>query len=270
MVTPAARKVVAHHLIDQHKCSERTACQLAGVSRTALRYQTRDKGDHELRECLKALAAKHSRYGYLMLHGLLKAKNLVVNRKRTYRIYTEEGLQVRTKERKRLSRPLQVLESATAVNQRWSMDFVSDQLSNGRRFRVLNVIDDYSRELVGQLVSVSTNGRQVAHFLDLLIEQRGKPAKIVCDNGIEFTSKAMFFWSKESQVELRFIQPGKPTQNAFVESLNGKFRNECLNQHWFRTMEEARYEIDLWREHYNTIRPHSALVHWIIYRLLNT
>ena len=112
---------------------------------------------------------------------------------------------------------------------------------------------------VGQLVQVSINGRQVARFLSLLIEQRGKPGKVVCDNGTEFTSKAMFFWSKEIGVTLGFIQPGKPTQNAFVESLNGKFRNECLNQHWFRTLDEAGYEIELWREHYINVRPHSSL-----------
>lgn len=208
---------------------------------------------------LKALAARYPRYGYLMLHGLLKAQALVVNKKHTYRLYTEEGLQVRTKKRKKLTRPKQPLEIPTAPNQRWSMDFVSDQLSNGRRFRVLNVVDDYSREMVGQLVSVSISGRQVARFLDQLTEQRASPARIVFDNGTEFTSKTMFFWSKESGISLGFMQPGKPTQNAFVESLNGKFRNECLNQHWFRTLNEAKYEIDLWREHYNHVRPHSSL-----------
>lgn len=145
------------------------------------------------------------------------------------------------------------------VDQRWSMDFVSDQLSNGRRFRVLNVVYDYSREMVGQLVAVSISGRQVARFLGRLCEERGKPNKVICDNGIEFTSKAMFFWCKKSGVTLGFIQPGTPTLNAFVESLNGKFRNECQNQHWFRTLEEARFEIDQWRNYYNTIRPHSSL-----------
>ena len=147
----------------------------------------------------------------------------------------------------------------TAPNQRWSMDFVSDQLSNGRRFRVLNVMDDYSREMVGQLIDVSISGCQVARFLTRLIEQRAKPGQIVCDNGPEFTCKAMFFWQKHRCVKLAFIQPGKPTQNAFIESLNGKFRNECLNQHWFRTIDDARNEIDQWRDHYNTVRPHSSL-----------
>lgn len=189
----------------------------------------------------------------------MKAEGLVINKKRTYRIYTEEKLQVRTKKRKKLQRPRQPMEVPTNVNQRWSMDFVADQLANGRRFRILNVVDDFSREMIGQLVSTSISGRQVARFLSQLCEQRGSPRKIVCDNGTEFTSKAMFFWSKESGINLGFIQPGKPTQNAFVESLNGKFRNECLNRCWFRTMEEARWEIDQWRTHYNTIRPHSSL-----------
>lgn len=129
------------------------------------------------------------------------------------------------------------------------MAFVSDQLSNGRCFRVLNVVDDYSREMVGQLVSVAISGRQVAKSLDQLMEERGKPNKVTCDNGTEFTSKAMFFWSKETGITLGFIQPENPTQNAFVESLNGKFR----------TLDEARYEIELWREHYNHVRPHSSL-----------
>ena len=259
MVTPAAKKPVARHLIDVFKLSERLACQLAGVSRTAFRYHPKVCTDIAVRKRLKELASQYPRYGYLMLHGLLKAEGLVINRKHTYRLYTEESLQVRTKKRTKLVRPRQPMSIPTACNQRWSMDFVSDQLSNGRRFRVLNIVDDYSREMVGQLVSVSISGHQVSRFLSQLIEERAKPAEITCDNGPEFTSKAMFFWSKESGVNLGFIQPGMPTQNAFVESLNGKFRNECLNQHWFRTMEEARYEIDRWREHYNHVRPHSSL-----------
>lgn len=223
------------------------------------RYQRKSPTDNFIRARLKALATQYPAYGYLLLHGLLKAEGLVINKKHTYRLYTEERLQVRTKKRKKLTRPRQPIELPTAHNQRWSMDFVSAQLSNGRRFRVLNVVGDYSREMLGQLISTSINGRQVARFLDQLIEQRGKPSKVICDNGTEFTSMAMFFWSKETSVTLGFIQPGKPTQNAFVESLNGKFRNECLNMHWFRTLDEARYEIDLWRDHYNNIRPHSSL-----------
>lgn len=259
MVKPAERKPIATHLISQFTLSERVACKLAGLSRTMFRYQRKSPTDHLIRARLKALATQYPAYGYLLLHGLLKAEGLVTNKKHTYRLYTEEGLQVRTKKRNKLTRPRQPIELPTAPNQRWSMDFVSDQLSNGRRFRVLNVVDDYSREMLGQLISTSINGRQVTRFLDQLIEERRKPSKVICDNGTEFTSKAMFFWSKETRVTLGFIQPGKPTQNAFVESLNGKFRNECLNLHWFRSLDEARYEIDLWRDHYNNVRPHSSL-----------
>lgn len=259
MVKPAERKPIAKHLISAFKISERVACKLAGLSRTMYRYQPKSCSDNVVRERLKTLGTQYPAYGYLLLHGLLKAEGLVTNKKHTYRLYTEEGLQVRTRKRKKLTRPRQPIELPAAPNQRWSMDFVSDQLSNGRRFRVLNIVDDYSREMVGQLVSTSINGRQVARFLNQLIEERGKPIKVICDNGTEFTSKAMFFWSQETMVQLGFIQPGKPTQNAFVESLNGKFRNECLNLHWFRTLDEAKYEIALWREHYNNVRPHSSL-----------
>jgi putative transposase len=242
------------------KLSERVACKLVGLSRTAYRYQAKGSSDEELRSRLKSLAVDYPRYGYLLLHGLLKNEGLVQNKKKTYRLYTEEGLQVRTRKRKKLQRPRVVMDAAKRLNERWSMDFVSDQLSNGRRFRTLNVIDDFNREVVGQFVSVSISGAQVARFLTQLGEEKGGlPEQIVCDNGSEFTSKAMFFWSKRSGVRLSFIQPGKPTQNAFVESLNGKFRNECLNQHWFRSLDEARDEIDRWRHHYNHERPHSAL-----------
>lgn len=233
---------------------------MVGLSRTAYRYQPKSRPDDALKSRLKQLAIKHPRYGYLLLHGLLRLEGLVQNKKRTYRLYKAEGLQVRTKKRKKLTRPRVVMPAVERANERWSMDFVSDQLSNGRRFRVLNVIDEYSRELVGQLISFSISGHQVARFLTQLGEMRGKlPQQIICDNGPEFTSKALFFWSRDNSTTLSFIQPGKPTQNAFVESLNGKFRNECLNQHWFRSIDEAKHEINLWREHYNNERPHSAL-----------
>lgn len=255
-----AKRQVVRHLISVFKFSERAACKLIGLSRTAYRYETKMCSDEPLRKRLKELAMIYPRYGYQLLHGLLKNEGLVQNKKRTYRLYTEKGLQVRTKKRKKLMRPRIVMETPTGVNERWSMDFVSDQLSNGRRFRVLNIIDEFNREVIGQLVSVSISGYQVSRFLSEIAEVRGElPRQIICDNGSEFTSKAMYFWGQENHVTLSFIQPGKPTQNAFIESLNGKFRNECLNQHWFRSMEEARREISKWREHYNYERPHSAL-----------
>jgi putative transposase len=258
-VKSVQRKAVVTFLMDRFGFSERRACTLAQVSRTGFRYQAKGYDDERLRSRLKGLAAQYSRYGYLMLHALLKREGLVVNKKRTYRVYTEEGLQVRTKKRKKLSRPRVVANPAITANESWSMDFVSDQLASHRRFRILNVVDDYTREIVGQLTEYSISGARVARFLSDLIEYRGKPNGITCDNGPEFTSKAMFFWSSDSGVKLNFIQPGKPTQNAFVESFNGKFRDACLNQHWFRTLQEARYEIELWQQHYNHERPHSSL-----------
>ena len=239
--------------------SERRACRLLGLSRTAMRYSPKPKDDEHLRSRLKELAKRYSRYGYLMLHGLLRNEGLVRNKKRTYRLYTEMGLQVRIKHRKKLNRPRVPLALPSRSVERWSIDFVHDQLSRGRRFPVLNVVDDFTRECVGQLVDTSITGVRLARYLDQLTEQYGKPKTIVCDNGTELTSKAMFFWAQENGVKLHFIQPGKPTQNAFVESFNGKFRDYCLNQQWFQDLFEARRVIDEWRQHYNHVRPHSSL-----------
>lgn len=258
-MSPAKRREVVRHLVGRFRISQRRSCELASVSRSSLRYQRREGRDEALRARLKALASTNARYGYLLLHGLLKSEGLVINKKRTYRLYCEEGLQVRTKKRKKLQRPRLPMEVPTAPNQRWSMDFVADQLSNGRRFRILNIVDDFSRELVGQLIGFSISGHQVVRYLGQLGSSRGLPRIITMDNGSEFTSKAMHFWSRDTGVKLGFIQPGKPTQNAFVESFNGKFRNECLNQHWFRSIEEAKSTVDEWREHYNQVRPHSSL-----------
>ena len=143
-------------------------------------------------------------------------------------------------------------------NERWSVDFMSDQLANGRRFRILNIVDDFSRQCVGQIVDTSISGQRLARFLDEL-GQSALPKVLVCDNGSELTSKAMFFWSQGSGTKLHFIQPGKPMQNAFVESFNGRFRDNCLNEHWFKDLADARQTIDAWRHHYNHVRPHISL-----------
>ena len=259
MVKPANRKQLASYLMDQHQISERGACRLAGISRTGFRYQAAEKDDLVLRARMRELASKHKALGYLMLHGMLRTEGLVVNPKRTYRLYQAEGLQLQKRRKKKLDRPRQPMAVPIAPNIRWSMDFVADLLTHYRRFRVLNVKDDYSKELIGQLVAFSITGAMVGRFLDRLIEERNSPDQITCDNGTEFTSKAMYFWQVRTGVKLAFIQPGKPTQNAFVESLNGRFREECLNQHWFRSIEEATMIIDEWRHHYNHDRPHSTL-----------
>ncbi len=236
MVKPAQRKQIVKDLVGAGRHSERTACELIGVSRSAYRYQGKpaDK-DCQLEAALSEKAKQYPHYGYKMLHALLKCEGRVVNVKRTYRLYKKLGLGLRTKKHNKLCRPRCVPTTPTRVNECWSMDFVHDQLSDGRRFRVLNIVDNFSRECVGQIVDVSITGQRVANYLSELIERLGaKPTRIVCGNGTEFRCKAMFHWSRDQQVELDFIQPGKPTQNTFVESFNGKFRDGCLNQFWFR------------------------------------
>jgi putative transposase len=259
VVKPAARRRIVQLWVENDLLSERRGCRLIDVARSTVRYQSHGRDDDPLRTRLKQLAEQYPRYGYPMLHAMLKGEGLVENRKRTYRIYAEERLQVRTKKRKKLSRPRVPMVLPSRCNERWSVDFMSDQLADGRRFRILNVVDDFSRECVGQIVDNSISGQRLARFLEQLSEQRSRPRTIVCDNGPELTCKAMFFWSRSSGVKLHFIQPGKPTQNAFVESFNGTFRDACLNQNWFRSLGEARAIIEAWRNHYNEERPHSSL-----------
>lgn len=217
--------------------------------------------DVVLRDRLKELATQYNRYGYLRLHVFLQHEGLVINRKKTYRLYKEEKLQVRRRNKKRKRHNCQRISLRTpeARNIRWSMDFVSDSLMSFRRFRVLNIVDDFSKESIAQLVDTSIGGKRVARLLDDLIDFHGKPESIVVDNGSEFTSRAMFEWSQRTGIRLDFIEPGKPMQNAFVESFNGKFRDECLNEHWFSSLNHAREVIEDWREEYNEIRPHSSL-----------
>ena len=257
MTATQRRRAVDH--LKNRRVSQRRACRLVGFSRSAAWYRPKGREDGLLRERLKSLAEQYPRYGYPTLHDMLRTEGRVVNRKRTYRIYREEGLQVRTKRRKKLTRPRIPMLVPDAANQRWSVDFMSDQLANGRRFRILNIVDDYTRECVLQVVDFSISGQRLARELDQAAESRPLPKTIVCDNGPEFTCKAMFFWSRRTGTKLHFIQPGKPTQNAFVESFNGKFRDYCLNLNWFASLDDARQTINLWKAHYNHVRPHRSL-----------
>lgn len=256
---PAHRRAIVGYLQDHYGFSLRRACRLTRLSRKAAGYAPIERPDAPLRDRLKALGEQYPRYGYLLLHGLLQAEGLVQNRKRTYRLYRGLGMQVRTRRRRKLVRPRVPMSLPSAPNQRWSMDFVHDQLADGRRIRILNIVDDYSRACVGQLVDLSISGSRVARFLDVLKLTRGLPNTLVTDNGPEMTSKALFFWSRDNDVKLHFIQPGKPTQNAFVESFNARFRDGCLNLQWFKDLADARTLIEAWRRHYNEVRPHSAL-----------
>ncbi len=255
-----AKREAVGFLVAELGLSERRSCRIVGLARSVQQYHPVPKNDEAVVERLKALASENRRYGYLRLHAMLRREGLVENHKRTYRLYTEQGLQVRTKKRRKLPRRDRVAPIVPErPMQRWSLDFMSDQLADHRRFRVLNIVDDHSRFCPGQIVDLSISGARVARFLDDLALCFGLPEEIVLDNGPEGTSKAMFDWSERTGVRLRFIEPGKPVQNAFVESLNGKLRDECLNLHWFRSLSHARDEIGRWRHHYNTERPHSAL-----------
>lgn len=256
---PTQRRGVVAYLQSAHHMSQRHACRLIKLSRKAAAYQRVPREDTALKSRLKELGERYPRYGYLVLHALLKSAGLVINRKRTYRIYSELGMQVRTKRRKKLVRPRIPMAVPTQVNERWSLDFVHDQLTDGRRIRVLNIVDDFSGKCVGQLVDTSISGVCLVRYLDELALSRPRPKTIVMDNGPELTSKAMFFWSQKTGVKLCFIQPGKPTQNAFVESFNARFRDGCLNQHWFTSLTDARQIIGDWQHHYNHERPHSSL-----------
>jgi putative transposase len=263
MVTAAQRRRAVEHR-ENRRIRERRACRLVGFSRSAAWSQPRVRDDATLRARLKTLAQKYPRYGYPTLHSMLRIEGLVQDPKRIYRLYREEGLQVRTKRRKKLTRPRIPMSVPSRANERWSMDFVSDQLANGRRLRVLNVVDDFTREFVLQVVDFSISGERVARTFNQPAHSLRLPSILVCDNGPEFTRQSMFFWARERRVKLHFIQPGKPIQNAFVESLSGKFRDYWLNLNWFDTLNDARSTISQCRNHYNTGRPTA---HWTTGRL---
>lgn len=259
-MTPAARRRALRHVVEAHRCSERRACSVIGLARSVARYRSRRRDDAELRARLRELAGQHRRFGYLRLHALLRREGLVINRKKTYRLYKADDLAVRRRPRRRPpERERLRLVVPGRRNQRWSMDFASDALWTGRRFRCLCVVDDATRESPALLPDFSIGGERVVRVLDELAARHGLPEEIVLDNGPEFTGRALFAWSARTGVRLRFIQPGKPIQNAFVESFIGRFRDECLNQHWFGSLAEARRIIAAWRQHYNRERPHSAL-----------
>jgi putative transposase len=260
VVTCPARREAVRWVVGELGLSERRACALLRISAASLRYAARRPVPTELRERLLALARERPRYGYRRLHVLLRREGYEVNHKRVHRLYRSEGLMVRRRLRKRIAAAKRVpLPAPTRVNERWSIDFMSDQLADGRCFRTLNIVDDLSRECLAIEVDTSLTGRRLVRVLDSLCDEQGRPATLVMDNGPELTSRALDAWAYRNGVELRFIQPGKPMQNAYVESFNGRFRDECLNEHWFADLAEAREVIEQWRQDYNEVRPHSSI-----------
>ncbi len=260
MVTPAAKREAVAHLQAQLGLSERRACQIAGADRKMVRYQTQRAPDTALRGRLRDLANERRRFGYRRLFVLLRREGEASGINRIYRLYSEEGLTVRKRKarRKAIGTRAPILVEARA-NARWSLDFVHDQFACGRRFRVLNVVDDVTRECLMAIPDTSISGRRVARELTALIARRGQPGLIVSDHGTEFTSNAMLAWSEEAGVAWHFSAPRKPMQNGICEAFNSKMRDELLNETLFFGLDHARSVIAAWVTDYNANRPHSAL-----------
>ena len=260
MVTPVAKRQAVAHACTTHEVSERRACQTLGVDRSTVRYRSRRPDDCAVRLRIRELAQARRRFGYRRLHFLLKREGLAMNQKRFRRLYREEGLQVRKRGGRKRALGLRApLALPSRPNERWSLDFVSDTLTDGRRFRALAIVDDCTRECLALVADTSLSGARVARELDAIIAVRGKPKTCVSDNGTELTSMAILAWSKGTGIDWHYIQPGKPQQNAFVESFNGRLRDECLNETAFSPLTEARAVLAAWRDDYNRVRPHSAL-----------
>jgi putative transposase len=240
--------------------SQRRACGLIGTHRSTIRYRPRIRDDEALRRKLIELAKERSRFGYRRLHVLLRREGLVVNHKRVLRLYQLAGLALRRQKRKRMPSVARGVPGLpTRANECWAVDFVSDTLAWGRRIRCLTVVDCFTRASPAIAIDTSLPGARVVRVLEDVALQRGLPQTIVMDNGPELTSRVLDQWAYKHGVELRFIDPGKPVQNAFIESFNGRFRDECLNQHWFVNLAHARRVVETWRLDYNQARPHSSL-----------
>ena len=260
MVTPAAKREAVAHLQALLDVSERRACRVIAVDRTSVRYRSRRADDSDLREKMRVLAHQRRRFGYRRLHILLRRDGVLINRKKTQRLYREEGLTVRRRKGRKRAVGARMPPPVLALpNQRWSLDFVHDQLVTGRRFRVLNIVDDVTRECLAAVPDTSISGKRVVRELTELIARRGRPGMIVSDNGTELTSNAVLVWCGEAGIDWHYTMPGKPTQNAFVESFNGRMRDELLDETLFMSMGHAREKIAAWADDYNTRRPHSSL-----------
>ncbi|MAL75014.1 MAG: IS3 family transposase [Rhodospirillaceae bacterium] len=260
VLTPAAKREAVAHLQACHGMSERRACRVIDADRKSVRYRSTRDDDSELREKLRELANQRRRFGYRRLHILLRREGVMINRKKVQRLYREEGLAVRRRRSRRRAVGTRAPAPVLALpNQRWSLDFVHDQMASGRRFRVLNVVDDVTRECLAAVPDTSISGRRVVRELTELIARRGKPGMIVSDNGTELTSNAVLAWCGQIGVEWHYIAPGRPMQNGYVESFNGRMRDELLNETLFLSLAHARVEIAAWVKDYNRERPHSSL-----------
>lgn len=261
VLTPQARRDAVTEMRAVTAISERRACRLVGLSRSTLRYEPRSTSANvQLQTQIIDLAQERRRFGYRRIHALLRREGVEVNHKRVYRLYREANLAVkRRKRRKGVAVPREPLLLPSARNEVWSMDFVMDTLANGRRLKMLTIVDDCTKEAIDLAVDFGMSGHYVTRVLDQAARFRGYPTAIRTDQGPELTGRALDEWAYRHGVQLKLIQPGKPTQNAYIESFNGKFRDECLNEHWFQSLAHARTIIQSWRKDYNEERPHSML-----------
>ena len=251
---------MVHYLCGRYAVSERHACRVSHWARSTLRYGSVKEPWTALRLRMREIAQARVRYGYRKIGVLLNREGWQVGKKLVYRLYREEGLVLRQRRRRRrVAVHRRECFRATGPNQAWSMDFVADQLADGRRFRALTVVDIFTRESLAIELGQSLKGEDVVRVLNRLKVQRGAPRMLFCDNGSEFTSQIMDLWAYQNGVRIDFSRPGKPTDNAFVESFNGTFRQECLNAHWFASLPDAKQTIEAWRREYNESRPHRAL-----------
>lgn len=259
-MTARQRRHVVTHLQAAFAVSARRAMRLVGLSRSRWHYQPqRPLRDAPIRERLKELARLRPRFGYKRLHVLLRRDGLVVNPKRVYRLYREERLMVRRHRNKHVMAPRVPLPAPTQPNERWGMDFIHDACVDGRRFRCLTMVDEFTRECPRIDADTSLPAARVIAALEQLAGDRGLPRSIVVDHGPEFISRALDIWAYRHGIELVFIRPGKPVENAYVESFHSRFRDECLSAHWFLALADARFQIEQWRRDYNEVRPHSSL-----------
>src|SRR5271154_3800358 len=259
VVSPQGRREAVLVMQVEVELSQRRACGLIELYRATCRYRKRRSEDQPLRVRLRELAEARRRFGYRRLQILLEREGWQVNHKRVYRLYVEEKLSLRRKRGRKRSTVRQPLPAAVAANQVWSVDFMSDALSSGRRFRTLNIVDDYTRACLAIEVDTSLGGMRVVRVLEELQQRRGLPRQIRSDNGPEFVSRAVDQWAYEQGLQWHTIQPGRPMENGYVESFNGRFRDECLNENWFSDLADARDKIAQWQQDYNEQRPHSSL-----------
>ena len=262
MVSVSQRRTAVRYLLDHYDVSQRRAFLIASLPRKTFTYVPRKPPQEALRRRIRELATARVRYGYKRIHVLLKREGIHVNKKRVHRLYCLEGLQLRAK------RPRRNVSAAArqppktrpkAPNIAWSMDFVSDQMSSGQRFRALTIVDIFTRECLAIEPGARMGADDVVRILNKIAVKRGVPERIYCDNGSEFSGRLVDLWAYSNQVILEFSRPGKPTDNAFIESFNGSLRDECLNVHWFDDLTDAQEKLQTWQNEYNESRPHKAL-----------